>query len=710
MFGHDWDPQYYVNPPAYTYLVHLLLGAWYGGRAGVSQAFATDPTQIWIARARRSSAVLGTLAVWLLYLAGTRLVDRRVGLLVGRHLHGRVPAGLLLQARAQRRADAGAAVPGAVGRGGRPALRPRARLRHRGDRPRPGVRDEVHRRDRAAAARRGDGRAVHGAGRPRRRGARHRDRGRRRARRVPRSPTRTRCSNWDAFIERPDAPVRRLRRRGRQARAHAGQAATLYYLWSFGWGLGWIPLLFAVGGAVRLWFDERRLVWVLVPAVARLRALHGLAGALLRALAHAGLPVRLHPRGVRGVRARRLGRALLAGAEADVRRRARSSRSARRASSTRCTRASCCRARTRATSPATGWSRTSRSGTKIVVEPVVPDQWAQDIGNAVAARANGNRWVKYPTSKSAIDPKTGKPSCRGAEHAREHRGLREASCRPSSSRRSSSRATAGSSSARRSAGARRPSRSAVPQALAYYRELERAPKVAHEVSPYSKGKGPVKFNFDWTFDYYPLAYNRPGPVMTIYRLHGRAVRDRRAAADLSVRAVWRVGRMLPGVSLLTAADHEHLERAIELARVRPRPRASEPDGRRGARARRGRARRGLARGVRRRRTPRSTRSPPPAGGRPARARRSTSRWSRAATRQDAAVHRRDPRGRHRARRRRLRRPQREGRRAAGSGSCATRASTSRSPTARSRGARGSSTRPSASTPAPAARGCCSSPR
>jgi hypothetical protein len=30
----------------------------------------------------------------------------------------------------------------------------------------------------------------------------------------------------------------------------------------------------------------------------------------------------------------------------------------------------------------------------------------------------------------------------------------------------------------------------------------------------------VKFNFDWTFDYYPLAYTRPGPEMTIYRLQG----------------------------------------------------------------------------------------------------------------------------------------------------------------------------------------------
>jgi hypothetical protein len=30
----------------------------------------------------------------------------------------------------------------------------------------------------------------------------------------------------------------------------------------------------------------------------------------------------------------------------------------------------------------------------------------------------------------------------------------------------------------------------------------------------------VKFNFDWTFDFYPLAYERPGPVMQIYRLRG----------------------------------------------------------------------------------------------------------------------------------------------------------------------------------------------
>jgi hypothetical protein len=80
MFGHDWNPNYYVNPPAYTYVVHLLLAIAYGGRAGVSNAFAAHPTEIWII-GRVAAGVIGTLAVWLLYLAGARLLDRRVGLL-----------------------------------------------------------------------------------------------------------------------------------------------------------------------------------------------------------------------------------------------------------------------------------------------------------------------------------------------------------------------------------------------------------------------------------------------------------------------------------------------------------------------------------------------------------------------------------------------------------------------------------------------------
>src|SRR5437763_1594107 len=80
LFGHGWNPHYFVNPPAYTYLLHLVFAVWYGGRVGVSNTFATNQTEVFVI-ARVTVAVLGTLAVWLLYLAGARAFDRRIGLL-----------------------------------------------------------------------------------------------------------------------------------------------------------------------------------------------------------------------------------------------------------------------------------------------------------------------------------------------------------------------------------------------------------------------------------------------------------------------------------------------------------------------------------------------------------------------------------------------------------------------------------------------------
>src|SRR5207302_6212829 len=60
---------------------------------------------------------------------------------------------------------------------------------------------------------------------------------------------------------------------------------------------------------------------------------------------------------------------------------------------------------------------------------------------------------------------------------------------------------------------------AVPQAIAYYRALGEQAQVVFRASPYARGRVPVAFGFDWSFDYYPLAYDRPGPEITIYRLH-----------------------------------------------------------------------------------------------------------------------------------------------------------------------------------------------
>ena len=64
---------------------------------------------------------------------------------------------------------------------------------------------------------------------------------------------------------------------------------------------------------------------------------------------------------------------------------------------------------------------------------------------------------------------------------------------------------------------------AVPQAIAYYRTLARASHVvAARFSPYQRGARPVAFNFDWSFDSYPLAYERSGPVVTIWHMRMEA--------------------------------------------------------------------------------------------------------------------------------------------------------------------------------------------
>src|SRR3954469_20309350 len=79
MFGHSLDPQYFVNPPAFTYLVHLAFWVRWGSRTAVGDAFAADPSTAFTI-ARVLSALLGAASVGLLAWVGARLVDRRTGL------------------------------------------------------------------------------------------------------------------------------------------------------------------------------------------------------------------------------------------------------------------------------------------------------------------------------------------------------------------------------------------------------------------------------------------------------------------------------------------------------------------------------------------------------------------------------------------------------------------------------------------------------
>jgi hypothetical protein len=59
----------------------------------------------------------------------------------------------------------------------------------------------------------------------------------------------------------------------------------------------------------------------------------------------------------------------------------------------------------------------------------------------------------------------------------------------------------------------------VPQALAYYDRLERESKLVYSATPFQKGAKPEPLHFDFSYNYYPEAYERPGPQINVYRLN-----------------------------------------------------------------------------------------------------------------------------------------------------------------------------------------------
>jgi 4-amino-4-deoxy-L-arabinose transferase-like glycosyltransferase len=60
--------------------------------------------------------------------------------------------------------------------------------------------------------------------------------------------------------------------------------------------------------------------------------------------------------------------------------------------------------------------------------------------------------------------------------------------------------------------------SKLPKALAYYNRLERDARRVLYLSPYDAGRKPVPLHFDFSYNYYPTAFARPGPEVKLYRL------------------------------------------------------------------------------------------------------------------------------------------------------------------------------------------------
>jgi hypothetical protein len=291
----------------------------------------------------------------------------------------------------------------------------------------------------------------------------------------------------------------------------------LYYLWSFTWGLGWVPLLAAAVALPLLWRDERRLVWVLAPAPIVFVLFMGMQDRFfgrwllpvfpMMCLLAAFAAIDLADRAARWKPALRptfLAIAAVALCAQGVVYSLHIGQVLSREDTRNLTRA---------------WMvEHLPPRTKIVIEPIAPDAFAQDIGNPSRLTSNGNRWVKFPTSRSRIDvenptgPLLDPPGAIvGIEDYErtlvpglidEYKEQNFCWVIVGSTQRGRAEADP----------------EEVPGALAYYRKLERESRLAYEASPYAAGKGPVEFNFDWSFDYYPRDYHRPGPVMTVYRL------------------------------------------------------------------------------------------------------------------------------------------------------------------------------------------------
>jgi hypothetical protein len=516
LYGHAWHPDYFVNPPAYTYVLNVVFTVWFGGREGVSRLFATDPTDVWVV-ARTVSAVFGTLAVWLLYLAGSRLLDRRVGLLAAglssvaflpvfySHLAlNDVPtlagvclalygvAGVLRLGRPRDYAVAGAGLGLACAAkytGGIVLLPIIAAVAAQAAAP--GGRQPAMR---GAVIALGASFAAFVAANPYA---------------VLDFP-----AFWDGITHQSSAAAGG-EQQGKLGLTHGN--GWVYYLWSFTWGLGWLPLLAAVAAVPLLWHDERRLVWLLAPAPVVFVLFMGMQDRFFGRWLLPVFPFMCLLAAYAGIElAARLGRL----------------RPALRPTLIALAAVALCAqgaiyslhigqvlSREDTRNLAREWLvEHVPPRTKIVVEPIVPDAWAQDIGNPSRLTSNGNRWVKYTTSRSRINPRN--PEGKLLPEPGAVVGIEdfERVLVPELVDRYEEQGFCWVVVGSTQRGRAEADPGEVPNAIKYYEKLEKSSRLAFEISPYARGRDPVEFNFDWTFDYYPLAYHRPGPVVTVYRL------------------------------------------------------------------------------------------------------------------------------------------------------------------------------------------------
>jgi hypothetical protein len=526
MFSDGLNPHYFVNPPALTYVLHLVFDVWFGGGHGVLGEYARHPDEVFLV-ARVTVALLGTAAVWMLYLLGARLFDRRVGLLAAA-----IEAVAFLPVSYGHLAlnDAVTLLPLTLSLFGSAGVMRNGR---RLDYALAGVGLGL-----ACASKYTAGIAIVPLaaavaahyldltdGRPSRSVPGHP---------VPVQPARRvivgvalagACALAAFLVANPYAlldfklfhsELAHQSSLSDEAQGKLGapkELGILYYLWSFSWGLGWVPAIAALGGAIAIWRRHARIGWLLVPAVVLFLAFMGLQdryfgrwlmpifpiacllGAYFAWLIIACLSARR--RVLVGVAVSvliviaLLVQGLIYSVHNDL--------VLSRADTRNITR--------------TWMVAHVPLGTPIVIEPVVLDSWIEEGAGA----SRSDRWLKYEALQSVIAPNGSLAPQTIHEVALEDY---ETTLSPALigwyERLGYCWVVVGSTESGRALADPR----AAPFASSYYHALDAQAEVAYHISPYAPGSSPSGFSFDWSFDYYPLAYEHPGPEMTVYRLRG----------------------------------------------------------------------------------------------------------------------------------------------------------------------------------------------
>jgi hypothetical protein len=514
-FSHDLNPHYFLNPPAYSYLLHLVFELWFGGADAVTRTYATDPASVFLV-ARVVAAGLGTAAVGLTYLAGARLLGRTVGLLAAA-IFGLAFLPIFYSHLALN--DVPTLAPVALSLYGIAGVVRRGRWR---DYAIAGVGVGL-----AAATKYTGGITMLCL-----LGAFVSD-----AAAEAVWPAARKCAfavvlALVAFvIANPYAVLDYSSFQAgvsSQASLAAGQdpvklgtrtgSGIAYYLWTFTWGLGWGPALAAIGGSILLLARRRfGMALVLLPAPIAFIVFMGdqqrFFGrwlmpifpivALLAAYAAVELARWVArkfavPGALAGVAVAllALGQSAVAVVHDDA--------VLSRPDTRNLTRA---------------WMVDNvPAGAKVVIEPLVPDNWASDIGSPLPWTPSGDRWWRFATWLTDVDAH-GNPLPPGTRRYvlvdQYERTLRPALLDTYIAK-GFCWLVIGSLQAGRAFA----QPAAAPAAIHYYAELADRARLVYHVSPFSSGAHPIPFSFDWSIDYYPRQYHLPGPEMSVYRLTG----------------------------------------------------------------------------------------------------------------------------------------------------------------------------------------------